>query len=84
MNGLEEKLERLISILSAQKVPENKQLWTAQQCAAYLSCSMGHFSKRIAAKPSFPKAIDINGGTNKTLRWRAKDVMDWTEAQRIA
>ena len=84
MNELELKLDKLITILTQPKVPANKELWTKQQCADYLHCSVPHFSRRISIKPGFPAPIDLNAGTHGTLRWVASEVQNWALGQRIS
>lgn len=80
-----EKLEALINLLAAPKVPAHKELWDASQCASYLRITKEKFLRSIACLNTFPKARNIDpntfNATNK--RWLAGEVMAWVEAQKV-
>ena len=83
--SLSEKLEILINLLMAPKVPANRELWDSAQCAAYLRVKKEKFLRDIACKRTFPKARNVDpdtiNATNK--RWIAGEVMAWAESQKI-
>mgnify|MGYP003338762016 CR=1 FL=1 len=54
----------------------NDDLWTSDDCAAYMRCSKGHFLRRVAALPGFPRRIDIG-----RPRWYANEVREWVARQ---
>jgi predicted DNA-binding transcriptional regulator AlpA len=78
------KLEELIMIMQAPKVPANKELWSSAQTSAYLGLTKKKFMYDVACKPNFPKPRNVGGSTNSTnYRWLAGEVMSWAEAQKI-
>lgn len=83
-NDLLIKLEQLIDVLQAPKVPPAKALWDTGQCAAYLGVSKKKFTYDIACKKTFPLARNVGDTINSTnYRWVAGEVMTWAEAQKI-
>lgn len=82
--SLAEKIELLIQTLSKPKVADNKTLWGADECAAYLGLSKKKFMGDVACKRTFPQARNVGGSENRTnWRWVASDVMSWALAQKI-
>ena len=51
-------LNKLDALINAQN--DNSNLWNAERCAQYFSCSVGHFKSRIACKPDFPPPVKVN------------------------
>lgn len=51
-------LNKLDALINAQN--DNSNLWNAERCAQYFSCSVGHFKSRIACKPDFPAPVKVN------------------------
>ena len=49
------KIDILINVQS-----DNSNLWNAERCARYFSCSVGNFKSRIACKPDFPPPVKVN------------------------
>jgi predicted DNA-binding transcriptional regulator AlpA len=82
--SLAEKLEQLIQTLSKPKVSDNKTLWDAEDCAAYLKLSKKKFMGDVACKNTFPKARNVGGSENRTnWRWIASDITSWALAQKM-
>ena len=78
------KLDELITIMQAPKVPANRELWNSQQAAAYLGLTKKKFVYDVACKSTFPKPRNVGGSLNSTnYRWLASEVMSWAEAQRV-
>ena len=74
--------ERLDQVLRRGYVPPERQLWSAQDIAAYLGVSPRTVSERYAARPDFPKPIRLpSTGETGLKRWRASDVMTWAEGR---
>ncbi len=59
-------------------VPMDKRLWDSASCAQYLGYSRPHFLAHIAARPDFPKSLQVGTG-DKGRRWKAAEVMEWAE-----
>lgn len=51
-------LNKLDALINAQN--DNSNLWNAERCAQFFSCSVGHFKSRIACKPDFPAPVKVN------------------------
>ena len=51
-------LNKLDALINAQN--DNSNLWNAERCARYFSCSVGNFKSRIACKPDFPPPVKVN------------------------
>lgn len=54
-------------------VPFEYQIWTGEQCAAYLGHSYSNFIRRTQYVEGFPKRCPVPGQP----RWSAKAVADW-------
>lgn len=70
--------DRLDEVLRRGYVPTEKQLWSAEDVAAYLGVTKRTVAERYAPLPSFPKARQLpSTGRRGLLRWSAKEIMDW-------
>lgn len=58
-------------------VPFDRVIWTAEQCAQYLSQSYSQFMKRTQFETGFPPRCPLPGQP----RWRAQAVADWAIGQ---
>lgn len=54
-------------------VPFDQQIWTGEECSAYLGQSYSTFMKRTQYLSGFPARCPIPGQP----RWRAKSVTEW-------
>ena len=67
-------------------VNEEEELWTSDQCAAYLGIkNVKSFTQYTASLPSFPDRYIIpstRGSKRGLLRWRAVEVKDWALSHR--
>jgi hypothetical protein len=73
-------------LMISSRVPSDKELWSAKQCAAYLGKSSHRsFLEYVASRPGFPSAIPIPS-TRSEIRssrmWLAKEVQDWAISNR--
>lgn len=86
MNTVEQKLDRLVDALNAQRVPFDMRLWGFEDIAAYLNCSVSQVRQRFAPLPSFPKAIQLPTATGGKAhpRYKADEVIEWVERYRDA
>lgn len=84
-NQLVERLETLIAIMSAPKVPPHKALWDSADCASYLRVTKDKFLRTISCIKTFPTARNVDKSTTNATnkRWLAGEVMAWAEAQRV-
>ena len=65
------------SIKLSASIPEERRLVSKAWMMEYYEVKATAL-ERIIALPGFPAAIKIPGGA---LRWKAVEVMDWTESQ---
>ena len=67
-------------------VPPERELWTAEQCAEYLSIdSPRSFTEYTAARTDFPDAVpipSIRSSVRCSRRWVAQEVQDWALSNR--
>lgn len=75
------KLASAIAERLTPRVPFDRQLWDSEMCAEYFRMSVSNFMQSIACNPSFPKAIRVPSmrGKSSLPRWKAKEVIGWTE-----
>lgn len=79
------RLEELITLLKAPKVPTEKALWDSEMCAAYLGVKQKYFLSNIAAIKSFPRARNVSGSErSQGHRWVAGEVMNWAMSKKVA
>lgn len=75
--------DHLDHVLRRGYVPPDRQLWSADDAAAYLGVSKRTVAERYAVRPDFPRPIRLpSTGTRGLLRWKAAEVMKWAEARR--
>lgn len=55
-------------------IPLEQQIWTAEQCAEYMSLTKAHFLRQTRYATAFPKPLDNFPGRP---RWSAKEVVYW-------
>ncbi|PIT06843.1 hypothetical protein BGI40_01690 [Snodgrassella communis] len=72
---LSDILNRLDALILAQN--DNSNLWNAERCARFFSCSIGHFKSRIACKPDFPRPVKLNQTAHSL--WIPADVKDYAK-----
>ena len=77
-----QRLDTLISALARPRIPPERELWDADQCAAYMGNSARHFAERIACRPDFPRGVRLGDGSKAPLRWYAMEVMEWVAGRR--
>jgi prophage regulatory protein len=71
---------RLDQVLRRGYVPPERQLWSAQDIAAYLGVSPRTVAERYAPLPDFPTPIRLpSTGQVGLKRWKASAVMQWAE-----
>lgn len=74
-----EMIDRLAAAIATRlAVPLEQRLWTAQDCADYLSVTLRYFQEQIAVVPSFPDAQrrpTLKG--RMTPRYVASEVIAW-------
>lgn len=77
------KLSKAIAAQIAPKVPFDKMLWSADDCAEYLRMDKKTFQQYYACHPHFPKRIHLerSEGRGKTL-WKAQEIVDWAVKNR--
>lgn len=82
-DDLIERLSRAIASHVTPKVPFDKTLWSADDCAEYLRMDKKTFQQYYACHPHFPKRIHLerSEGRGKTL-WRAQEIVDWAVKNR--
>jgi predicted DNA-binding transcriptional regulator AlpA len=72
--------QRLDHVLRRGYVPPERQLWSAQDIAAYLGVSPRTVAERYAPRPDFPAPIRLpSTGQAGLKRWKAAEVMTWAE-----
>lgn len=78
-----DKLTQSIISLTANPVPIDVRLWSADDCAQYLRMEKKTFQQYYAPHPSFPKPVRLEraGGKGKLL-WNARSVVDWALKKR--
>ena len=67
-------------------VNDDEELWTSDQCAAYLGIgNTESFTQYTACLPSFPDRIELPTARNKerrSIRWVAAEVKEWALSHR--
>lgn len=54
---------------------QKKELWTPDDCAAYLEVARWTFVNRISKLPTFPKPkVELS---RRMRRWDPEDIRDW-------
>lgn len=75
----------LDQVLRRGYVPPDRQLWSAEDAAAYLGVSKRTVAERYAPRPDFPRPIRLpSTGGRGLLRWKAAEVMRWAELRQSA
>lgn len=75
----------LDQVLRRGYIPPDRQLWSADDAAAYLGVSKRTVAERYAVRPDFPRPIRLpSTGTRGLLRWKAAEVMKWAELRQTA
>lgn len=59
-------------------VPFDRQVWSAERCAAYLEIEKGTFLRSTQFAAGFPKPLEIPGKP----RWSALAVSEWALGSR--
>lgn len=70
LNALTEALSR-----KSVNVPHDKELWSAEMCAAYIGVSKEYFAQYVASKPGFPPSAKIGH-----RKWIGQNVIYWALA----
>ena len=78
-------MRRMSSTVASSPIPVSSQLWSAQQCADYLSCGARHFQERIAKMPGFPQPIraPLSTGGRSRPKYRANEVIEYCRINQI-
>ena len=79
---LSSKLDELISVIRADKIPESRRWVDLDGIAAMLNYSKRHVCERVVCLPDFPKPVRISGVG--LPRWKLTEVDAWIERQRRA
>lgn len=59
------------------------ELWDARECGDYLRVAPRTVTEHYALLPEFPRAIRLpSKGKRGSPRWRAAEVVEWTEGLR--
>lgn len=75
-------LKRIADALERPAIPLDKQLWDVCDIAAYLKISE-RTVMRYSGLPGFPKYARMPSAKGLgTLRWQAREVMQWVERQK--
>lgn len=78
-----DKLSRAIISNVAPKVPFDKLLWSADDCAEYLRMDKKTFVQYYAPHPNFPKRIHLERAEGKgKILWRAQEIVEWATRRR--
>lgn len=80
-----EKLGEAVARHMPPVVKDHEELWTSDQCAAYLGIwNTDSFTQYTASLPSFPDRIEIPStrGKRGQLRWVAAEVKEWALSHR--
>lgn len=80
-----EKLGEAVAKHMPPVVKDYEELWTSDQCAAYLGIgNTDSFTQYTASLPSFPDRIEIPStrGKRGQLRWVAAEVKEWALSHR--
>ncbi|PIT41831.1 hypothetical protein BHC43_00210 [Snodgrassella alvi] len=72
-------LDKLDALIRAQT--DNSNLWNAERCANFFSCSPGHFKTRIACKPDFPRPVKLNKTAHSL--WIPLEVKKFAERKQL-
>lgn len=79
---IETLAQRIDQVLRRGYVPPERQLWSAQDIAAYLGVSPRTVAERYAPLPDFPTPIRLpSTGAVGLKRWKAAEVMKWAECR---
>ncbi|GEM_PF-5150536 len=64
---------------ATHKIPPDKRLLDAHECAEYFGVSYSTFVKDISKRPGFPRYhINLSAGKKReSLRWLASDIWRW-------
>lgn len=63
---------------AAEKIPFEEMALNAEEAGKVLGVSRRTLLENIACKPGFPKRLTKNPAT-----WRAGDIMEWRDANRV-
>lgn len=81
-----EELGKVVARHMRPVVKDHEELWTSDQCAAYLGIgSRDSFTQYTASLQSFPDRIELpssRSGKRGDLRWVASEVKEWAMSHR--
>lgn len=76
-------LKALVVQLSAPRISEADELWTADDIARYLKLASDTTERRVVTRPDFPAPLQpCLTGTRAAKRWFASEVTTWARQNR--
>lgn len=78
MNQIDIIISKIDALIWAQN--DNVNLWNAERCAQFFSCSSGHFKTRIATKKGFPAPVKLNQSARSL--WFPADVKAYAQRKK--
>lgn len=77
--GIEATLHNIAEQITANSLPLEDRLWTAQDIGDYMQLSEFTISRKVASQPNFPDPIKPTGSSR---RWFAGEVIEWARVNR--